>query len=324
MRVPVKLSPQSPWRKAIAALVIAAIAATFAMVVGRLITEPATPDHPDRRLFDTPNNVFYDQFFKMRPIEDRTASRTVIVAVDDKSLKDINDRLHFGWPWPRDIWAHILEYLQAAGARCVALDLTFTERSFYAGELDDDTQLADALDAATVPVAVATLVDKDGKPGPFAPPTKKPPTFGAVNGLVDAVVRDYPPTWHGVPSLAMRAVDDVPAKVPDWAYQRFRMHFYGPHRDRDGKFTFRYVPASNVLAAVLDPKHDHGVSPAEFKDKIVLIGAISQGTFDLKSSPTDRLYPGVEVHATAIENLLFRQRVRPVGAAGVAATAALA
>jgi adenylate cyclase len=324
MRVPVRLSPQSPWRKAIAAAVIAAICATFLMLIGRVVTDPATPDHPDRRLFDAPNNVFYDQFFKFRPIEDRAASRTVIVAIDEKSLKDITERLNFGWPWPRDIYAHILAYLQKAGARCVAIDLLFSDTSYYAGELDDDTQFAAALDSATIPVVLATAVEPSGKPGRFTPPIKKPALFGAINGLVDATVRDYPPVWQNYPSLAMQAVKNAPAKAPDWAYDRFRLQFYGPHRDQKGKFTFRYVPASNVLADEIDPGHDHGISPSLFKDKIVLIGATAVGTYDLKSSPTDQVYPGVEVHATAIENLLFRQRVQPIRTAGVAATAALA
>jgi adenylate cyclase len=55
------------------------------------------------------------------------------------------------------------------------------------------------------------------------------------------------------------------------------------------------------------------ISPAEFKDKIVLIGATSAATFDLKSSPISGIYPTVEAQATAIENLINHQRVVETG-----------
>jgi adenylate cyclase len=45
-----------------------------------------------------------------------------------------------------------------------------------------------------------------------------------------------------------------------------------------------------------------------------LIGGTAVGTFDLKSSPLSTIYPGVEIHATAIDDLLTGQVVEPVGA----------
>jgi adenylate cyclase len=41
-----------------------------------------------------------------------------------------------------------------------------------------------------------------------------------------------------------------------------------------------------------------------FKDKLVLIGATAMGTHDLRSTPFSPLYPGVEIHATVIDNIL--------------------
>jgi adenylate cyclase len=46
-----------------------------------------------------------------------------------------------------------------------------------------------------------------------------------------------------------------------------------------------------------------------FKDKIVVIGATAQGTFDPHSSPLNDVYPGVEIQATAVENMLEGQQV---------------
>jgi len=40
------------------------------------------------------------------------------------------------------------------------------------------------------------------------------------------------------------------------------------------------------------------------KDKYVLFGFSAPGLFDLRSSPVDGVYPGVEIHATVLDNLL--------------------
>ncbi len=55
----------------------------------------------------------------------------------------------------------------------------------------------------------------------------------------------------------------------------------------------------------------HPVDLAELKDKIIIVGAIAQGLFEEKSSPYSALYPGIDYHATAIENLLSGYRVLP-------------
>jgi adenylate cyclase len=44
-----------------------------------------------------------------------------------------------------------------------------------------------------------------------------------------------------------------------------------------------------------------------FENKIVLVGVTSSGMRDLRSTPISPLYPGVEVHATVIDNLLTQQ-----------------
>ncbi|HZS12317.1 MAG TPA: adenylate/guanylate cyclase domain-containing protein [Nitrospirales bacterium] len=46
----------------------------------------------------------------------------VLLAIDERSLES------FGrWPWPRDRYAYVLEYLKAAGARAVVFDILFSE-----------------------------------------------------------------------------------------------------------------------------------------------------------------------------------------------------
>jgi adenylate cyclase len=49
----------------------------------------------------------------------------------------------------------------------------------------------------------------------------------------------------------------------------------------------------------------------EFKDKIVLVGGTAAGLFDFKAIPFAPIFPGVEVHANAISNILLDNYLRP-------------
>ncbi len=295
----------------IAAIAIAAVSTSIAVVI--------THTSLGGRLGD----VFYDWFYKQRIVENRSASSTVLVAVDDQSLQIVSQGDNgFGWPWPRDYWGHIIEYLQDKGAKCVVFDILFSEKSLYAGELDDDTQFGAAIDNAKIPMILATIYDSDGKPGPFYPKVKKPPIFGAVNADNVLVARSYNPLFKDKPSLALAAVQASGVTLPDWATERFLLHYYGPDIANSKEITFRVVPAASVIADILFPKLKHGIGPDDFRGKIVLIGTTAAATYDMKTSPYGP-YPGVELNATAIENMLFRQHVVPLGNVGLPGFAAL-
>ena len=65
---------------------------------------------------------------------------------------------------------------------------------------------------------------------------------------------------------------------------------------RGGRGSFHYVPATQVLRGVADP--------AILKDRIVLIGTSAPGLLDLRATPTEEAYPGVEVHANLVAGIL--------------------
>ena len=55
------------------------------------------------------------------------------------------------------------------------------------------------------------------------------------------------------------------------------------------------------------------VAPADFKDKIVFIGAKAAGLYDLRSTPLENALPGVDIHATFFNNLLQNDFLRRAG-----------
>jgi adenylate cyclase len=255
------------------------------------------------------NNLAYDNYYRTRPIEDQTNGPVVIVAADDPSLQAINKTLGYGWPWPRELWGAIATYISNAGAKAVVFDILFSEASEYRSQGDDES-FAGAINRLKTPVIFASLVNPDGSFHPFVP-SINPLHLAAINVNRDeGVYRHYSPVVYGKDSLALAAASVI-SKPSD---QDFLLHYYGPHTTKSGQQTFRIVSAANVLEAQVSPKPgmEKFISPAMFKDKIVILGATSQGAYDLKSSPLSEKYPGVEGQATAIVNLLNGQRVVPL------------
>jgi len=70
----------------------------------------------------------------------KAVNNVVIVEIDQRSLDDVNKE-GINWPWPRQIYAPIIEYLSEADA--VFVDILFTESSSYGFE--DDQIFADAI-----------------------------------------------------------------------------------------------------------------------------------------------------------------------------------
>lgn len=51
------------------------------------------------------------------------------------------------------------------------------------------------------------------------------------------------------------------------------------------------------------------ISPENIKDKLVLIGATAVGIYDMRPTPVDETFPGVEIHATVIDNILKKRYI---------------
>lgn len=86
--------------------------------------------------------------------------------------------------------------------------------------------------------------------------------------------------------------------------------------DSQGRAVLRYrglpsthqtVSAAAVIQSELmlaDGEKNPPVDPAMFKDAYVLFGFTAPGLHDLRAAPVSPLYPGVEMHATSLDNLL--------------------
>lgn len=71
---------------------------------------------------------------------------------------------------------------------------------------------------------------------------------------------------------------------------------------RGAEGSFKYVSAADVLSGKADP--------AEFKDKVVMLGTSALATYDQKVTPLSANMPGIEKNATVVENLLNHSFLR--------------
>ncbi len=67
-----------------------------------------------------------------------------------------------------------------------------------------------------------------------------------------------------------------------------------PYRGKNPMF--RYISATDVMRGKL--------TPGELEGKIAFIGTSAQGLFDLRNTPVNEVYPGVEVHANMVSGFL--------------------
>lgn len=92
--------------------------------------------------------------------------------------------------------------------------------------------------------------------------------------------------------------------IPTDFYGRMLVNYRGSQN------SYRYISASDIYYKRVDALHVEG--------KIALLGTSAAGLLDLRSTPFDSVYAGVEVHANALDNILNKEFIsKPIWAVGV-------
>ena len=239
-----------------------------------------------------------------------------VIGIDEPSFAHIAKQ----WPWPRALYARLLDQLAKSGALVVAFDVILDEPS-NAGPADD-AALADALKRsgnvvlASNRVFVETAVSRqwlrvDPRPEFLA--------AGAVNGFAnvafdaDQVMREVPAAPD---ALWKRVADRVDAAAPGLVHipplpDGAMMRYAGPDH------TFPYISFYQALDA------DKYLPPDAFRDQVVLVGRDIRADVDARAaqadlfatpftSETGALMPGVELHANFLETAFAGSWIRPV------------
>ncbi|MCD4651717.1 MAG: adenylate/guanylate cyclase domain-containing protein [Candidatus Cloacimonetes bacterium] len=113
-------------------------------------------------------------------------------------------------------------------------------------------------------------------------------------------------------SLAPLLLTDEVKEIPVDKHGDYRIFWYGKG-GVDGAFDKQYFSMGAILKSALqnmmnrqNPQNQTELMiPLEkLRDKYIIIGTTAGGLLDLKSIPTDRIYPGMEIWATTLSNFL--------------------
>ncbi len=125
------------------------------------------------------------------------------------------------------------------------------------------------------------------------------------------------------PSLAIALISqylDYPMVVlhlAEYGVAGIEIGDYGVPTDESGRILINYLGRAKTfphysIADIIKGR----LSPDLFKDKIVLVGATATGIYDLRVTPFSAVFPGVEVHANVIDNILHQEFIQRPGWAG--------
>jgi adenylate cyclase len=95
--------------------------------------------------------------------------------------------------------------------------------------------------------------------------------------------------------------------VAEYGIQEIRIGQLGTPTDEDGRIMVNYRGGEKTFPhiSVTDILHRR-IPPETFKDKIVLVGATAIGIYDIRVTPFSSIYPGLEIHANVIDNILHQ------------------
>lgn len=265
------------------------------------------------------DNAFYDlhaRYWRYTPTND-----VVIVAIDSKSLDEIG---HF--PWPRSVYAQLLDRLTADGVRGVAMDITMATPS---NDPKNDELVAAAIQRnGNVVLPVFAEAVTLGGPLQEALPVTPIAQSAAALGQVDVAKGDDElvrgaylkaglgsPYW---PSLALALLQRGHSPLSVLPGMRDPL--------RDDASPYLWMRNNYVLLRYAGPAGTFGrlssvdvlnnrVPVSLLKDRWVMIGATAEGLGDILQTPESAM-PGVEYQANVFESLKHGLLVTPIGFLG--------
>ena len=295
----------------------------------------------------------------------------VIVTVDDPSYEYLLET-YGDWPIPRNVYAKMLDYIQAQKPKYVAFDLlfiknlkripksddelvegfrkyknTFTAINFddYSSELRNPPILSENIktnvniDSNNINIykfqncriILPEIIEATSNVGHINTPKEDDGFLRTI-----PIVVNYPQMNKDNYYLYMTlklAIDylnkyenanikDVridknnnlilgKRKIPLTENAEVILNWYGPSGLENGK-TYKYVSFWEVLKSI-EAKNTGAKQLIEkdfFKNKIVYIGTNIFSLSDIKTVPTSKYFPGVEIHATLLNNILDNNLIK--------------
>ncbi len=279
------------------------------------------------KIFDTVENHLIDLRIKELSSPASHDKNIKIILIDQSSLDWVYENFSLSWPWPRELYAEVLSFLEKSKINIV--DIIFSEPSTY-GEFDD-IKFADELSKKPT-IGTIIISDTQGKYSHFPPQidsseyiknsdNKKSYATFATESLISSFTHfgsvSATPDSDGkirkielfesfdgksIPTLSLATqnsyeIIDDKLIIDDKTFNKTSIiNYHGASQ------TYETFNIAQIIESQLS--QTESISPDIFKDSYVFIGVSAPGLMDLKSTPTDAIYPGVEIHATVLDNIL--------------------
>lgn len=253
---------------------------------------------------------------------DEAALPITIIAVDEESMGAMGRQ----WPWPRGLYAGLLDRLKEAGVAVAAFDIVFSEPDRDPGE---DAAFARAIKSFGRPVVLAANLEYRettyARQWIRADPRPAFVEAGATVGLAsvknddDGVLRNVPVSqgafWLAVVTAFDKVNPSIARNLSVTASDRIR-YLGGPQ-------TFTTIPFHRML----DPEKLLSENWKDvLRDNIVLVGRVLKTTPELNMvendmfftpffASTGQLTAGVETQATIVANMMAGETLREAPAA---------
>lgn len=274
----------------------------------------------------------FDFMVKYRVIQPQADPDIIIVDINEASLHAFAKE--FGsWPWSRQVMGEFVENIQTQKPKAIVFDILFSDADIFRPEGDEYfNEIISSAENTFFPILRLDISqDRESKlkfsqiPGLKLKDNtgNQDATFAAIlphfdgaikaNRLgthnvypdIDGIVREYR-IYHDdygwlLPSL--------PLVVGDYAQMNsFPLPQNMLINWRGKPFSYQYVPFNDVFTDLTSKVKKRPQN--EFANKIVIIGSTAPGLFDIKATAMDKQFPGVEILATAIDNVKNRDYLK--------------
>jgi adenylate cyclase len=275
-------------------------------------------------------NRVLDRFVREQAAKLAPDPDIVIVDIDETSITNMQETAG-RYPWPRSVHGELVAGIAAQAPKAIVFDILFDQPDKLGPE--HDRAFNDALEGIdnvyfpmsrlpqtdeTKGIPIAQLPELAGiRETPSARPgasvtlllpeaiDRKHWRLGLIDYLEDSdgVGRAYylrrdAYGWE-IPSLPARVARDLGYDVPDGESIVLAW--------RGDVGAFRRIPYSDLYLDFGRKRRTR--APDELRDKIVIVGSTATALHDRRVTPIASLYPGVEIIATALDNLKNQRRM---------------
>jgi CHASE2 domain-containing sensor protein len=269
-------------------------------------------------------NKAYDLIMKARFLNPAPDPEIVIVDIDEASLAAMAPE-YGRWPWPRNIMGELVEGIVTQKPKAIVFDITFSDPDVF--NLDGDKYFREVIaKSPNTFFPVVRLNESNDQlselkakqlsgANKLEPSASESATIAVVlpyfydvltyqrlgtNNIytdTDGIVRTYAVYaieygWR-VGSLPANVVAATGTSLPD--REDILINWRGKPP------SYRHVSFHEIYFDLQKQKKTRPLD--ELTGKIVIIGSTAASLFDLKTTPVAKVHPGVEILATAVDNL---------------------